>query len=296
MFRDEKNYKKAMTKAIHQIFIKVYDIKICIKTNNKAIFGELKNEIAKIIPVKFQIISPQISEHNFFIKSLKKEIYEFYKNEENMGSMNKPELLDTFKDWLRLTVAEFAVSKVFLHAGVVGWKGRAIVIPANSFKGKTTLVAELVKKGALYYSDEYAVLNKNVLVETFPRKLSLRSPTDKNFRADCSVESLGGRAGNKNIPVGMILLTEFDPKFDANSTAKKWNPKLLSAGQGILEIIPHTISIRYDTKFALKVLNKVASRAIIAKSKRGEAKEFVNLLINFFENNVEYTRKLKLIK
>jgi hypothetical protein len=90
----------------------------------------------------------------------------------------------------------------------------------------------------------------------------------------------------------MILLTE----FDANSTAKKWNPKLLSAGQGILEIIPHTISIRYDTKFALKVLNKVASRAIIAKSKRGEAKEFVNLLINFFENNVEYTRKSKLIK
>jgi hypothetical protein len=285
-----------MTKAIHQIFIQVYGLKICIKTNNKTVFGELKREIVKLIPVKFEIISPQISDHILYIKSVEKKMYELYKNGENMGRMDKSRVMDTFNDWLRLTIAEFAVSKVFLHAGVVGWKGKAIVIPANSFKGKTTLIAELVKKGALYYSDEYAVLNKNGLVETFPRKLSLRSPTDKNFRADCSVESLGGRAGNKNIPVGMILLTEFDPKFDANSTAKKWNPKLLSAGQGILEIIPHTISIRYDTKFALKVLNKVASRAIIAKSKRGEAKEFVNLLINFFENNVEYTRKSKLIK
>ncbi|MDQ3374379.1 MAG: hypothetical protein M3521_10900 [Acidobacteriota bacterium] len=285
-----------MTKAIHQIFIQVYGVKICIKTNNKTVFGELKREIVKLIPVKFEIISPQISDHILYIKSVGKKMYELYKNEENMGRMDKSLVIYTFNDWLRLTIAEFAVSKVFLHAGVVSWKGKAIVIPANSFKGKTTLVAELVKKGALYYSDEYAVLNKDGFVQSFPRKLSLRSPTDKNFRADCSVESLGGRAGNKNIPVGMILLTEFDPKFDANSTAKKWNPKLLSAGQGILEIIPHTISIRYDTKFALKVLNKVASRAIIAKSKRGEAKEFVNLLINFFENNVEYTLKSKLIK
>ncbi len=275
-----------MTKAIQQIFIRVYGVTICIKTNKKTLLSELKNEIIKTIPVKFEFIDQQNAEHIIYIESTKNKMYEFYLNNENKGLFSKLDVIEMFKSMLRLTIAEFAVSKVFLHAGVVAWKGRAIVIPANSFKGKTTLVAELVKKGALYYSDEYTVLNKKGFVHSFPKKLSLRSPTDKNFQADYSVESLGGRAGKKIIPVGMILLTE----FDSNSTAKKWNPKLLSAGQGILEIIPHTISIRYDTKFALKVLNKVASRAIIVKSKRGEAKEFVDLLINFFENNVEYTR------
>ncbi len=283
---DKKITKLDMTKAIHQIFIKVYGIKICIKTNKNSLLSELKNEIDKTIPIKYEILSPQIPDHIIYIKAAEKKMYELYKNEESIARGQKSDLIEIFKSTLRLTIAEFAVSKVFLHAGVVAWKGKAIVIPARSFRGKTTLVAELVKKGALYYSDEYAVLNKNGFVQTFPKQLSLRGIIDKYAQVDYSVEALGGRAGKKNIPVGMILITE----FNADLSVRKWQPELLSVGQGIMEIIPHTISIRNNTKFALKVLNKVASRAIIAKSKRGEAKEFVDLLINFFENNVEYTQ------
>ena len=41
---------------------------------------------------------------------------------------------------------------------IVTWgRGRAIVIPGRTFSGKSTLVAELVRAGATYYSDEYAV-------------------------------------------------------------------------------------------------------------------------------------------
>lgn len=275
-----------MTKADYQIFIRVFGVKICIKTNKKILLSELKNEIIKTIPVKFEFTETQISDHIFYIESKEDKMYEFHRNENSIGRLSKSQMMDLFNSRLRLTVAEFAVSKVFLHAGVVAWKGRAIIIPAESFRGKTTLVAELVKKGALYYSDEYAVLNKNGFVQSFPKPLSLRVTEDKYAQTDYSVESLGGRAGKKNIPVGMVLIT----KFDSRLTTKKWKPKLLSAGNGVMEIIPHTVSIRNNTKFALNVLNKVASRAIIAKSKRGEAKEFVDLLINFFENNVEYTR------
>jgi hypothetical protein len=275
-----------MSKIVHQIFIKVYGVKICIETNKKTLLNVLSNEIIKTIPVKFEFTDPQISDHIFYIESKEDKMYEFHKNEDSIGRLSKSQMMDLFNSRLRLTVAEFAVSKVFLHAGVVAWKGRAIIIPAESFRGKTTLVAELVKKGALYYSDEYAVLNKNGFVQSFPKPLSLRVTEDKYAQTDYSVESLGGRAGKKNIPVGMVLIT----KFDSRLTTKKWKPKLLSAGNGVMEIIPHTISIRNNTKFALNVLNKVASRAIIVKSKRGEAKEFVDLLINFFENNVEHTR------
>src|ERR1700749_911879 len=58
---------------------------------------------------------------------------------------------------LQLYVAERAPRRVFVHAGVVGWKGRAVVIPGRSLSGKTTLVVELVRAGAEYYSDEDAV-------------------------------------------------------------------------------------------------------------------------------------------
>src|SRR5262249_53029615 len=70
---------------------------------------------------------------------------------------------------LQLHVAEMAPQHVFVHAGVVGYGGRAILLPGRSFSGKTTLVAELARAGAEYYSDEYAVLDSAGAVHAYPR-------------------------------------------------------------------------------------------------------------------------------
>ena len=56
-------------------------------------------------------------------------------------------------------VARHSHQMLFVHAGVVGWRGLAIVLPGRSRTGKSTLVAELVLRGAVYYSDEFAVLD-----------------------------------------------------------------------------------------------------------------------------------------
>jgi len=47
------------------------------------------------------------------------------------------DLLDQFESHLQLTIAEYAPRRVFVHAGVVEWKGQAIVIPGMSFSGKS---------------------------------------------------------------------------------------------------------------------------------------------------------------
>jgi hypothetical protein len=99
-------------------------------------------------------------------------------------------MFEHFERRVRLTVAEFAIGKVFLHAGVVAWNNRALIIPAKSFQGKTTLVAELVKKGAVYYSDEYAVLDEDGLVHPFPKKLSMRGIIDDYQQIDVPVEKI----------------------------------------------------------------------------------------------------------
>ena len=127
---------------------------------------------------------------------------------------------------LRSTVGEYSRDLVFLHAGVVGWKGKAIVMPADSFKGKSTLTAELVRRGAAYYSDDFAIIDKSGLAHAFPRTISMR---DDEFRPfDVAPESLGGKRTEKPIPVGCILLTEY-------KKGAKWRPQMLSAGQGVLE-------------------------------------------------------------
>ena len=70
------------------------------------------------------------------------------------------EILGTYDTHLRLALAQFSRRKLFVHAGVVAWRGAAIVLPGRSLAGKTHLVAELVKAGASYFSVEYAVLDE----------------------------------------------------------------------------------------------------------------------------------------
>src|SRR5262249_48159665 len=76
---------------------------------------------------------------------------------------------------IQLYLAESARGRLFVHAGVVGWRDRAIVLPGHSFSGKTTLVATLVRAGATYYSDEYAVFDRQGKVYPYARPLSLRA-------------------------------------------------------------------------------------------------------------------------
>src|SRR5262245_29166046 len=64
-------------------------------------------------------------------------------------------------------VAQRSRAMLFVHAGVVGWRGLAIVIPGRSHSGKSTLVAELVRRGAVYYSDEFAVLDETGRVHPY---------------------------------------------------------------------------------------------------------------------------------
>src|ERR1700722_12844727 len=87
------------------------------------------------------------------------------------------EVLERFEADLQLYTAEMASDRLFVHAGVVGWQGKAILLPGRSYSGKSTLVAALLQAGATYYSDEYALLDARGRVHPYPKPLSLRSPT-----------------------------------------------------------------------------------------------------------------------
>jgi hypothetical protein len=180
-------------------------------------------------------------------------------------------VFDTFESDLRLFVAEFARRRVFVHAGVVGWKGRAIVIPGRSYSGKSTLVAELVRAGATYYSDEYAVLDALGRVHPFPQPIQLRKQGEFK-QAKVHVADLGGQTGTKPLPVGLVLMTQF-------KDGSRWRPRKLTAGRGVLELLNNTVSARRDPERALATLQRVAAQAQILKGIRGDATEVVAAML-----------------
>lgn len=192
-------------------------------------------------------------------------------------SFDLDSVFETLESDLRLFVAELARYRVFVHAGVVGWKGKAIVIPGRSYSGKSTLVAELVRAGATYYSDEYAVLDSRGRVHPFAKPLELRE--EGQFRqTKFTAAELGGQAGTKPLPVGLVLMTQF-------KNGARWRPRKLTAGKGVLELLFNTVSARRSPARALATLQRVAAQADVLKGVRGDARGVASAVLERVAGN-----------
>src|SRR6202521_2260998 len=181
------------------------------------------------------------------------------------------EVLDGFESHVQLTVAEHAPRRVFVHAGVVGWNGRAIVIPGLSHSGKTTLVDRLIRAGATYYSDEYAVLDARGRVHPYPRALGMRLPDGRDAKK-VQAEEIGAEVGSKPLRIGLVISTRY-------KDGARWRPKQITRGKGVLELMSNTVSARSQPELALSVLPAALESALILKGVRGEASEIVNSIL-----------------
>ena len=121
---------------------------------------------------------------------------------------------------IRTFIAANARDRIFVHAGVVARDGRALVIPGESFTGKTTLVSALVEAGATYYSDEYAVLDHDGRVHPYRRRLSIRS-NDGTPTQERHVTDPGGVAPQDCAELAVVVVTRYRRSVE-------WQPKRLS--------------------------------------------------------------------
>lgn len=188
---------------------------------------------------------------------------------ENAGrlarTMDLAEALNAFEGQLHLFVADRARSRIFVHAGVVGWGGRAIVIPGRTHTGKSSLVAALVRAGATYFSDEYAVLDAKGRVHPYPRPLSIRG-TDGEAPRRLTAEDLGGRTATASLPVGLVLDTAY-------RAGVKWRPRRLSPGLGLFSLLNNTVPAQRRPKAVLRTLRATVERAPVLKGARGDAED-----------------------
>ena len=186
-------------------------------------------------------------------------------------TLKASQAIDALESDVQLFVAETAPHRVFVHAGVVALRDKAIVIPGRSFSGKTSLVAALVKAGAIYYSDEYAVLDERGLVHNYSRRLAIRKKTRVTRTKRFDVEALGGRKGTKPLPVSMVIVSKY-------REGARWRPRQLSDGEAALELMANTVSARRRPEAMLEAIRPVVSRATVFKGTRGETDQVVDFI------------------
>jgi hypothetical protein len=171
--------------------------------------------------------------------------------------------LEQLQTELMVHVANFAPDRVFVHAGVVAWRGRALVLPGTSFAGKTTLTAALVRAGATYYSDEYAVIDDHGHVHPYARPLQVRKPGE-SIQRPMAVEALAGIAGTEPLPAALVVFAQFRP-------GAHWEPTPLSAGLAVLEMLRHAIPVQRTPARVMATLAAMMANASASSGERGEA-------------------------
>jgi hypothetical protein len=188
-------------------------------------------------------------------------------------TLDDAELFVALESLLDLVVAVRAPRRIFVRAAVVGWQGKGVVICGPPSSGKTTLVEALLRAGATYYSDQYAVLDARGSVHPYPKPLTVRGEADASLKRYPG-ETLPGRVGTKSLPVRLVLLTRYQP-------GTRWRPGILSPGQAVLGLLAHTVPARLRPKVALATLRRIAASATTLRGKRGEAEDIVVRLLNY---------------
>jgi hypothetical protein len=139
-------------------------------------------------------------------------------------------------------------------------------------------VAELVRAGATYYSDEYAVLDRRGRIHPFATPLHVRK--EGNWKQERqTVEALGGRSGGKPLPVALVVATSYKP-------GGRSQLEVLSPARAVLELLKSSGTARSRPLDALTTLERVVSGARVFQGERGEAKEFASRLLDMLESDV----------
>lgn len=195
-----------------------------------------------------------------------------YVDRQEVARVNSyPSVLRTLERHVKLYVAEHAPRRVFVHAGVVAWHGRGVLIPGTSGSGKSTLVAAWLRAGATYYSDEFAIVDSLGRVYPYLQPIQLRNADGGSV--EIPPAEFPAPVGRNPLNVRLILVTR-------HREEACWRPRRVSRGEGMLSLMANTVSARRDPRRALRSLSRLLAEASVLKGVRGDAETTVRQLID----------------
>jgi len=179
--------------------------------------------------------------------------------------------INGFDAQLRLLIALHARDHVFVHAGCVAIDGVALLLPGRSFSGKSSMVAALVRAGAEYLSDEYAVLTPEGLVVPYPRPISVRG-TGMTQDADVPAGQFGAVAQDRPFEVGRLAFLTYGPE-------ERFDVAEIGSGEAALATLENTIPARERPGASLAAIAGAVRDARAVRGRRGDAADAVAPLL-----------------
>ncbi len=163
-----------------------------------------------------------------------------------------------------------------VHAGVVLWRGRALLLPGMSHAGKSSLVAALLQQGATYFSDEYALIDAEGKVHPYARPLMVRE--DCPEQVPVLAREYGAQIGDAPAEVGWILFLQFEP-------AAGWQIARLSQGEALLGLLRNTPHILTESPDMIDKFQRAIARAGCYAGKRAEAEQAAGEILSWIANS-----------
>lgn len=163
-----------------------------------------------------------------------------------------------------------------MHAGVVAWGGNALALPGASHAGKSSLVAELLRCGATYYSDEYAVLDAAGFVHPYPRPLLLRNGSPQ--QSPVPAEECGGQTAIGPARLRWILGVQ----YRAGST---WSIAPVSQSAGVMMLLQNTPHAWAETPNLVQTVERAVATAACFSGTRGEARDAASEILRLVRSS-----------
>lgn len=239
------------------IYIDAYGVPVELRAYDAELLGALR----RVIPPGASIAEPDAVAATYSIIEGNGSYLLLADGSHLAESTRLDEILAQLESALHFHVAVAARTRLFVHAGVVGWNGGALVLPGRTHAGKSSLVAALVRGGATYYSDEYAVLDDDGFVYPFARALGIRDDAGQTRRVD--PRTLGA-VGDVPLPVTRVIATRY-------VTGGEWRAAPMSPGETVLALLANTLAARARSADALRILAAVARHASGIQGERGDA-------------------------
>ncbi len=235
-----------------------YGVSVCIRTDDPTLLEALCRRLPPSSQTKkSRDVDLQYSMYSRPTQPDGRPVQPFYVGHSSRGlfvqTFDKAKACDAFESAVHLDVAAASTEWVFVRAGVVGWNGRAIVIPAPSRHGKSHLVDALVRAGATYYSDEYAVIDADGCVHPFRIPVSVRAPVPP-------------------LRLRTIVITRHQP-------GAEYRPRRATPVEAVTALLSNAVRGRIPPSASMKVFARATEGAVILEGPRGEADEAAPLVL-----------------
>lgn len=161
-----------------------------------------------------------------------------------------------------------------LHAGVVIWNGRALLLPGASHAGKSSLVAEFLRRGASYFSDEYALMDADGRVHPYPRPLLVRNggPEQHPMLAG----EYNAPVGDAPARVGWVFELQYRPE-------ERFSTAPITQSEALLALLRNTPHALEETPDMVDTLRCAITEAACYSGCRGEAAQAVDEILRLID-------------